>query len=110
MKYFSFILFLLLFVLAGNVRAHENAEWKGKINLKLNSVNSFTLQAADVQEGILDTQDPNEMDGFDGIIIHPAVPTDPLQASTRIKTENDSVFVQVRINSFFIDLPPPLLF
>jgi len=109
MKYFSIILFVLLFLFAGKTQAMENTEFTGNINLKLFAANCLPSQSVGLEDGILDVQDTNEMDGFEGCIIHPETATDPLQNSVSIKTEVTSVKLQIQINSFFIDLPPPLL-
>ncbi len=109
MKYFSSILFLLLFITSGNIGAKEIAENQSNIHLKLFSIDGFPMQAAGLQEGILDTQDTNEMDGFDGGILYQTTAIAPLKTTVNIKTEYIAVFIPVTIHSFFLDLPPPLL-
>lgn len=106
MKHLSSILFLLLFVFAGNIQAEEIQGQHGN-NLSLFPTTCFACQNIGILEGIQDGQETNEMYGFDICFIHQPPETDLLKTSINIVAEVNSVIVPVHINLFLIDLPPP---
>ena len=110
MKQFATILFVLIFVLAGNSRAQDLSQNKIGCNFISFTNGNQTCQNPIVCDDFyLEGQDTNEPDGLDIVSVLP----DSFHINPQSEIRSFAVvfpFYQImQISELFLDLPPPLL-
>ena len=109
MKQFVFILFLFL-ILAGHSQAKNIIKQQYDFNSILISCANPVSKNLDLHQGnFIDEQDSNDIENVDGFFILNTVSVGSCKYDENKGFTIFPLFALIQVNTFLLDLPPPLL-